>query len=786
MFGRVPESAQLERVFQLCYAVLGDEDAAFAATVNCALALDVEVKEQRARKRYRIDASGFRQKLIMRRELALQFIAFRLCHKEELAQEARWREGLGPMPHESYFVTRYIKHILYMTVPHRSFQVAVALGRLLYDYLKREVYLVHDSLAQDPRLRKNDQMYKDWKLALMNELHEARFKGLLTVKGGKQGAKSFETHGQQEQLVGLVENVLKLLSPWGTACALEAGSRSASPFRNFRFTGHPDKESPFEEKRMRAIIDPDCLTAVTRELKVPPPVERLAVPLFNLPDQPDQIPPVDFNKLPQFTVDRLRKLFDEVTGGRRRRRKARRTELSVEVDGVERTSFDPAEQSEVTFTLERGDDLIQVVASDEDGPLLLGSLLLSSSGALDGEEDWKGVIRLEGGQRVNVTVTPLPASAGAARGANVVVAYSEGDLFGWLRGAAWAVGDRIKSWTAGAQPGAWGLALRYVAVFGVAAVLSVAAWVFYTGKVELAFWRPKTVEQPTAVETPGERKEIVAQVLPSPEDKGHNRPGQSGVVGTNRSPSPTPLPGKDAAPVLPADLGLVVMDGVNTFVLDEQGNVSGINKTLPKSYRAALELTLSKQQISVAPLPSELTEVAGQVMGSPSADVEFTLLSPAGEVVPTTTPVLTWNPLDKAKGYKVEVFDEQFNPVAESPELHTIKWQVPKGKLRHGHAYSWKVTAFKEGGEVSSHRPDDAGGRARRLSQTKFKVMESSAAEMLRSAKGKYNSRLLAAIVYARSSMPEQAEGELQALLRDNPGSAVLQKLLGELRSQRR
>lgn len=783
MFGRVPESAQLEKVFQLCYAVLGDEDAAFAATVDCALALDVEVKEQRSRKRYRIDASGFRQKLIMRRELALQFLAFRLCHREELAQEARWRGEIGPMPHETYFITRYIKHILYMTVPHRSFQVAVGLGRLLYDYLKREVYLVHDNLAQDLRLRKSDQMYKDWKLALMNGLHESRFKGLLTVKNGKQGAKSFETHGHQGQLVGLVENILKLLAPWGTACSLEAGSRNANPFRNFKFTGHPDKESPFEEKRMRAIIDPDCLTAVTRELKVPAPFERLAVPLFNLPDQSDQIPPVDFNRLPQFTVERLRKLFDEVTGRRRRRRKARRTELSVEVDGVERVSFDPAEQSEVTFTLEKGDDLIQVVTSDEDGSLLLGSLLLSNSGVLDGEEAWKGVIRLEGGQRVDVTVTPLFAGASEA---NIVVAYSEGDLFGWLRGVVWATGDRIKSRPNKAQSGAWVLAPRYVALFGIAAVLSAAAWLLHMGGVDLAFWRSKTVEQPAVVETPGGREEVVEQVVPSPEDKGHDRPEPSEVGRTNPSPSPTLLPSKDDAPVLPADPELVVVDGVNTFVLDAQGNVSGINETLPKPYREALEGILSKQQISVAPLPRELTETAGQMMGSPSADTEFTLRSPVGVVVATTTPVLRWNRLDGAKGYKVEVFDELFDQVSESAELHTTEWQVPKGKLRHGRAYSWKVTAFKEGGEVSSHRPEDIGGRARRLSQAKFKVIESSAAEMLRSAKDKYNSRLLAAIIYARSSMPEQAEEELQALLRDNPRSGVLQKLLGELRSQRR
>jgi hypothetical protein len=777
MFGRVPKAAQLEKVFQLCYTILGDEDVAFGVTVNCALGVDVEVKEQRARRRYKVDPYGFRQKLIMSRELALQFLAYRLCHKEELAQENMWVEGRGPAPHESYFVSRYIKHILYMTVPHRSFQVAVGLGRLLYDYQKRDIYLVHDSLTQDPRLRKNDQLYKDWKLALMKEFYEHRFEGLLTVKEGKQGSKYFERHGEQERFAGLVENVLKLLAPWGTACALQPGNRSISPFRNFKFKGHPDKEGPFEERRMRAIIDPHCLAVVTEELAIPVPFDRLAVPLFNVSHQPNQIPPVDFDRFPRFTAERLMNLFDEVNENRRRRRKARRPKLSVEVDGVERVSFDPNEQSEVRFTLENGDDLIQVLAPDERGPLLLGSLLLSGCGALDGEEPWKGAIRLEGGQRVDMTITPSLELVGSARGASVAMSYSEGDVLGWLWGSLWGVSDRIQSWMWVTRPSVRARAPLFATIFGIAAaaVLLVATLVHISG-LNLAFWRQKEVNKAPTVEGQGETGEVATEVIRPPESTGHDR------TGDKASPSSTPTPG----PSVVSEPRLVVVDGANTFVLDATGKVSGLSDELPPPYKNALEVALARQQIHVTPLPRELRETSGRMMGGPSDVAPFTLQGPAGEVIATTTPVLKWNSLNGAEGYKVEVYDESYNQVVESEELHKTEWNVPPGRLRHGHTYAWKVTALKEGGNVWSNKPEDVGGRTGRLSEAEFKVMEGSAAAMLRSARGKYKSRLLAAIIYAQSSMPEQAEQELQALLRDNPRSAVVQKLLSELRSQRR
>jgi hypothetical protein len=89
-----------------------------------------------------------------------------------------------------------------------------------------------------------------------------------------------------------------------------------------------------------------------------------------------------------------------------------------------------------------------------------------------------------------------------------------------------------------------------------------------------------------------------------------------------------------------------------------------------------------------------------------------------------------WSRLAGATGYTVEVYDEPFNLVANSPRLAGNSWASPP--LKRGGTYSWQVKAVKDGREVISPRPPAA--------QAKFRVLDAARADELRRARRAYAS----------------------------------------------
>ena len=124
------------------------------------------------------------------------------------------------------------------------------------------------------------------------------------------------------------------------------------------------------------------------------------------------------------------------------------------------------------------------------------------------------------------------------------------------------------------------------------------------------------------------------------------------------------------------------------------------------------------------------------------------------------------------------IYDDQFNPVAESPSVNGLSWR-PAAPLARGRVYTWQVRAITPTGTVTAPRPPAAEAR--------FAVIGVAEAERIASLRAEVPaSRLRLAVAYAQAGMMDAAEGELQALQKMNPGSPILSALLDRLRALRR
>ena len=98
--------------------------------------------------------------------------------------------------------------------------------------------------------------------------------------------------------------------------------------------------------------------------------------------------------------------------------------------------------------------------------------------------------------------------------------------------------------------------------------------------------------------------------------------------------------------------------------------------------------------------------------------------------------------------------------------------------MPRGRDYSWQVAAFVEGGEVTAPEPP--------APEARFRVIEPSLLdETRRGLEACGDSHLLRGLLYARTGLLDEAERELGALVEANPGSAVAEELVRNVRALR-
>ena len=221
---------------------------------------------------------------------------------------------------------------------------------------------------------------------------------------------------------------------------------------------------------------------------------------------------------------------------------------------------------------------------------------------------------------------------------------------------------------------------------------------------------------------------------------------------------------------------VALYDGGRLVTLDRQGNLGGLD-SLSESSKQLVKTVLSTQRIRASASVSDLIRKPEVLMGSNDGN-SFSVLSPVGAVLQNDRPTFRWTPLNGEGVYLVTVYDAASKAVATSPPVSGTEWTVPR-PLKRGAVYTWEVTATKEDKQVVSPRPP--------APQAKFKVVEQAMLDELDWASRAYpDAHLAFGVLFAQAGLFEDAERELNALVRDNPHSAVAQRLLTSLKSLRK
>ena len=243
-------------------------------------------------------------------------------------------------------------------------------------------------------------------------------------------------------------------------------------------------------------------------------------------------------------------------------------------------------------------------------------------------------------------------------------------------------------------------------------------------------------------------------------------------------PSPSPIPSPSVEPTVapPTQVTYVAQltDGSGVVALDQAGNLSGADN-LPPAYQSLVKQALSSQRVERSTQLEGLARPQSSLMGSDSQGHEFSVLEPIGSVLMTNRPAFRWSNMEGATGYVVEVYDPQFNLVANSAQQTGNSWSTT---LPRGTVYTWQVKAIKDGQEITSPRPP--------APQAKFRVLDQNKANEIANAKRAYGtSHLTLGLLYADAGLLREAEQEFRLLRRANPNSEVARNLLRQVQAMR-
>jgi hypothetical protein len=234
------------------------------------------------------------------------------------------------------------------------------------------------------------------------------------------------------------------------------------------------------------------------------------------------------------------------------------------------------------------------------------------------------------------------------------------------------------------------------------------------------------------------------------------------------TPNESPVENPDSSAAI-----IALNDRAGMVTVDNGGNVSGLDD-VPAPTRDDIAKALLSERIA---RPAVLKDLAGKenvLRGSENAQ-PFKLIFPSRAVIVSDRPALKWERVSGASSYRVYVNDSAGKEMARSEELPSerTEWLLPK-PLKRGEVYAWTVVAAVDGKEIASPGPS--------APKMKFQVLSASNLQQLTRLK-KTGSNLALGVFYSREGMIPGAEREFEALVHENPGSAVAKKLLSGVQS---
>lgn len=219
-----------------------------------------------------------------------------------------------------------------------------------------------------------------------------------------------------------------------------------------------------------------------------------------------------------------------------------------------------------------------------------------------------------------------------------------------------------------------------------------------------------------------------------------------------------------------------INDGEGEISLDESGKLSGVDH-LPSAYQQMIKKALTDQRIERSSLLARLTQSGSRSRGQiGTGSSKFSVIEPVGALILSNRPTFRWTKLDGATVYIVEVYDEFFNQLVSSPQITHHSWTAPRSLKRDG-TYYWQVKAIKDGQEFKAPRPP--------APQAKFRILDEATADELAKARRDYaSSHLTLGLLYAGAGLLEEAELEFKELVKNNPDSALGNRLLRQVQTR--
>ena len=247
-----------------------------------------------------------------------------------------------------------------------------------------------------------------------------------------------------------------------------------------------------------------------------------------------------------------------------------------------------------------------------------------------------------------------------------------------------------------------------------------------------------------------------------------------------RSPglSPSSAPNVVSNPSSVDDSAKVaVLDAGGEVTIDTNGRVTGLDQVSETSRQYVAQASLSRR-IEPADVLRHLSGEQSGLRSSYNGPNGFRLLYPARSVVVENQPVFRWEGLPDASSYRVYAFDANGNQVAQSEELSPTQTQWRAlAPLRRGQIFSWVATAVVNGKNVVSPSAS--------APEMKFAVLSTADFKELTSLK-KAKSHLALGVFYARAGLLDEAERELESLIKLNPQSELPRNLLQSVRAKRK
>jgi hypothetical protein len=219
-------------------------------------------------------------------------------------------------------------------------------------------------------------------------------------------------------------------------------------------------------------------------------------------------------------------------------------------------------------------------------------------------------------------------------------------------------------------------------------------------------------------------------------------------------------------PVVMPRVVATLHDASGDIVLRDDGTLAGVHGA-PRLLEET-RVVLGGGSLSI---PTFISAMPGAVRGDGRATTPaIRAVEPFRSAVRDRRPRFVWSPLPDARGYRVAVYDADYDEIASSEPLTGTSWQ-PEKPLPAGVDLTWHVVADTPAGEISSAGSDRPEAVFRVLSRE-------DAEELARAEASGGGSHLVRGLLYSRYGLMHDAATEFRALGKLNPDSPVAAKLL--------